>query len=807
MDRSRWTEIKPLLDRALDLPLSKRSDFVSARCAHDPDLAQEIEAYLELEPEVEELLEEPIVDLIAGRSQDYRAGQQLGPYRLEEEIARGGMGVVYRARRIEGGFAQRVAVKVLKRGYDTGGLVRRFRTEQQILSDLDHPNITRLLDGGATSDGLPYLVMELVEGQRLDRYCLEHKPDLETRLRLFESICSAVHAAHQRMVVHCDLKPSNILVTRQGAVKLLDFGIAKVLRQGATGTTKTLSVRLGTAPYASPEQIAGQPISVSSDVYSLGCLLYLLLTHRVPGSGSGRAILLPSRAAEDEGASLPFSGDELRGDLDAIVLKATEREPEKRYASAAALAEEIDRMRKRQPLEAQTYTFGRALQLFAQRWPRELAFTALLTLLLAAAGTIIVRQSFDTRIESARANEARAAYFEMIELLDETSDESAPEAAQTALERLTAGEPFSGPADMAQLYDRLGRAFLRRGALDQGTELLNRSRRLLVEAGLPESEEMAASYNNLGLALRKQGHIEQAARLYRLSLDLYERHPEWSEEEKLDVLHNLANVESLRGDHQTAEALYRELLPRRRAVHGEESPEAARTAMNLGSLLVRRNRLEEADPYLESALLFAEKVYGPEHPRVATRLINYAALKDAQDLGEEAIALFRRALEIRRASYGDDSARTALAESALGVALLNRGHEGDLEEALGLLRRAEATHRELRGNENDATLIVQRNLAEAELAGGDAAEAERLLREVLENSDARPEASSWRTADARSLLAEALTAQNKLDEAADFLDEGVVEVISEARGEESRYAKDAQIRLDDLREERESLSL
>ncbi|MCB1055298.1 MAG: protein kinase, partial [Acidobacteria bacterium] len=212
MTNQRWSEVKTLLDRALDLPPHERREFIEEHCGQDRELRSELEAYLELEPEVDDLFELPLLDLIAGRPPEYRGGERIGSFRLEGEIARGGMGVVYHASRVEGGFEQDVAIKVLKRGFDTGDFVRRFRTEQQILADLVHNNIVRLLDGGATEDGLPYLVMESVEGTRLGTYCAEAHPDLDQRLDLFLKVCDAVHVAHQHMVVHCDLKPSNILV-------------------------------------------------------------------------------------------------------------------------------------------------------------------------------------------------------------------------------------------------------------------------------------------------------------------------------------------------------------------------------------------------------------------------------------------------------------------------------------------------------------------------------------------------------------------------------------------------------------------
>ncbi|HUA15023.1 MAG TPA: serine/threonine-protein kinase [Verrucomicrobiae bacterium] len=286
MNRERWIQVKPLLDQAIALPSQDREAFLNHVCNSDSDLRQELESLLAGHDEAGTgFLETPAINLSGERSSDFepapkRIGSRIGAYDILEQIGHGGMGEVYRAVRADGQFTKEVAIKMVRGGFDTAAVVERFRHERQILASLDHPNIARLLDGGTTDAGTPYLVMELIEGTPIDRYCDAHRLSISERLRLFLQVCSAVQYAHQRLVIHRDIKPGNILVTEEGVPKLLDFGIAKIF-DPAAGSETTLAAPM-TPEYASPEQIRGEPITTATDVYSLGVVLYLLLTARSP---------------------------------------------------------------------------------------------------------------------------------------------------------------------------------------------------------------------------------------------------------------------------------------------------------------------------------------------------------------------------------------------------------------------------------------------------------------------------------------------------------------------------------------------
>jgi serine/threonine protein kinase/tetratricopeptide (TPR) repeat protein len=394
MTPERWQQVEAIFQVAVDLVPEERDRYLAEVCGHDVSLKSDVQTLLKQHESAGNLLEEPFYretelnaltsfdGLASGDDADPMIGRRLGAYRLERELGRGGMGAVYEAIRVDKEFNKRVAIKLVKRGMDTDFILKRFRTERQILAALDHPHIARLLDGGTTDDGLPYFVMEFIEGQPLYNYCDAHQLSIAERLKLFMSICDALHYAHQKQVVHRDIKPSNVLVTSEGVPKLLDFGIAKLLDPGLVGDIThdptATAMRLMTPEYASPEQVQGAPTSPTTDVYSLGVLLYELLTGHRPYRLSNRAPhemarviceeapappsfiitrpedVLPKFATGDEAttlkqlystrsATIESLRRDLSGALDSIVMRALRKEPEWRYQTAEQLRDDIAR--------------------------------------------------------------------------------------------------------------------------------------------------------------------------------------------------------------------------------------------------------------------------------------------------------------------------------------------------------------------------------------------------------------------------------------------------------------------------------
>ncbi len=434
MTPDRWAQVRQIFDGALERPVRDRAAYLRAVCPYDPDLRKEVETLLASHDQSENFLATPAAQLNhifptggifpsgeipIGQREDFATGYRLGPYVLERQIGRGGMGAVWLATRHDHEYRKKVAIKMVKPGMDSQEILRRFRTERQVLANLEHPNIARLIDGGSTPEGLPYLVMEYVEGKPIDQYCERGKRSITERLQLFRAVCSAVQFAHQNLVVHRDIKTGNILVTADGIPKLLDFGIAKVLRLD-TGTFDLNQTRPGMRPmtidYASPEQVMGEPITTASDVYSLGVLLYRLLTGKMPYGADVRtreamqaAIcqkepLRPSSVIlTDEKSTVPDATQKmeaidesrdkarkrlrrkLTGDLDSIILMALRKEPSRRYASAEQFSEDIGRYLNGQPVIARLATPGYRLTKFLQRNVKGIAASVVIGVVLTWA--------------------------------------------------------------------------------------------------------------------------------------------------------------------------------------------------------------------------------------------------------------------------------------------------------------------------------------------------------------------------------------------------------------------------------------
>ena len=416
MTPERWQQIKTALDDALRLGKPERAALLGRLGTTDPALRDEVESLLAAEEGADESFLNVTPHGALGLEPLRRSmiGRRCGPYELIEEIGIGGMGEVYKARRVDDEYQQQVAIKLVHGGPGSSFIGSRLRAERQILASLQHPNIARLFDGGTTEEGVPYIVMELIDGQPITEYCARHNLDIAARLRLFVQVCTAVQFAHQRMVIHRDLKPGNVLVTHDGVPKLLDFGIAKILEPGATtGARADLTIAaLGilTPQYASPEQLLGEPVTAASDVYSLGVLLYELLTGSRPYDVPDHA-LHEQRVAmlrtEPKRPSLVANQDTqraLRGDLDKIALMALRREPERRYGTAEQLAQDVRRYLEKRPVSARTPTMGYLLSRFFARHRLGVSLTAVIVVGFCVGMVAVLRESRIAEAHRAQAD-------------------------------------------------------------------------------------------------------------------------------------------------------------------------------------------------------------------------------------------------------------------------------------------------------------------------------------------------------------------------------------------------------------------
>ncbi len=417
--------LKEVFHAVRELPSAARDGFLARECGSDQQLREKVEALLKSDGTSETFLADPSAQLVAdafnAAPEPSVAGRMIDRYRIIREIGRGGMGAVYLAERADDEYQKQVALKLIKRGMDTDSVLRHFRNERQILAGFDHPNIARLLDGGTSDDGLPYFVMEFVEGLPIDEYCDTHALSIAARLQLFREICAAVSYAHRHLVIHRDIKRSNILVTAEGVPKLLDFGIAKILQEDGAPLATLTGQRLMTPEYASPEQARGERVTTASDVYSLGVVLYELLTGQSPYRLTTRTSAEISHAISNQqperpstvsrGASFQLAASRdlksrataLRGDLDNIVLMALRKEPERRYQSVEQFAEDIRRHLENRPVLARKDTSGYRATKFVRR--NKTALTAAAVVLLVLVGGIIATS---WQAQKARATQARA---------------------------------------------------------------------------------------------------------------------------------------------------------------------------------------------------------------------------------------------------------------------------------------------------------------------------------------------------------------------------------------------------------------
>lgn len=769
VERPDPVRVAELFGAALELRSSERREYLRRACAGDPALRSEVESLLAASDGAKLLPDSPDPDRIAallGADDDgarSMAGRRIGPYRVISELGRGGMGVVYLAERADGAYQQQVALKVLPAATATKALRARFLLERQILARLEHPGIARLLDGGLSDDGEPYFALELVEGRWLTAWCDARQLPIRERLRLFVQVCEAVQFAHGRLIVHRDLKPSNILVTDDGELKLLDFGIAKLLAEDGDGDATALT-RLGLRPltpeYAAPEQLRNQPVTAATDVYALGVILYELLTgHRPRRANAGQipsawqppmrpsAVVVRSEALE-AGASAQRLDPEalaharatrperlrrqLRGDLDTIVLTALREEPAGRYGSAEALAEELRRHLAGQPVQARPASLRYRTLKFVQRHTVGVASTAGFVMLLITSALALAVEQRRTAAERDKAEEVRdftLSLFAVSNPVNESRGDTIT--AGTLLERGIAridGELAGQPDVQAQMLSVVGNAFRELGDFDRAMPLLERA--LAVQRAWfgDEHPDIAQSLSDIGQVMLELGRYEAAESLQRESLAMRRRLLDSGDLDLASGLNRLGVLLSVRGQLEEAEALYREALAIRRKRHGPEHPEVLTSNNNLAMALQRRGAFEEAETLHREVLAARRRVFGAEHVHVAISLNNLGTLLYLAGRYEEAAAVHHEALAMQRKLLGDDHPDVALSLNNLGAALK---YHGDLEEAGRALREAIDKNTRSFGPEHPRVLNSQNHLADVLSARGQEREAESLYRSVL----------------------------------------------------------------------------
>ena len=772
MTPERWQQLESLYHEYLDADADRRIRLLGRVQAEDATLREEFEQLLARDGEGPNVLRHPFARITLQsdpNETEFGSGECIGPYRIVRALGRGGMGDVYLAER-EAPFHQQVALKVIRLGRDTQDVLRRFQTEREILAGLQHPNIAALYDGGVTETGRPYFVMEYIDGVPITRYCNDRGLAVADRIKLFQTVCAAVHVAHQNLVVHRDLKPANILVTHDGTVKLLDFGIAKMLQEESESLTQT-GVRVLTPDYASPEQIRGERITTASDVYALGVLLYRLLTNRWPyptsqDSASTRERLIcesdpehPSDAVrrttqqtpgDAEGtSSLPSDSRTsaandrdlaraLRGDLDRIVLMALRKEPERRYESAQAFAADLDRYLCGLPVAAQTDTWRYRVRKFVRRHRVGAAATALFLVVLLGFSAVTAWQSIRIREQSiavAQERDKAEQVSAFLKGLFEASDPTVANAAEmTARDLVDEGarrlqsELADQPVMRAEMQTLLGSIYSNLGLYDEALKIFDEALEVRRTRFGDESPEVAGVLLQKANVLFSLDRYAESETLQRRALTVLERSLGEAHADTIASRRLLAVLLSAAGRYDEAEAESQRALMLAREHLSDEHPEVGRLLDQQGQAKYRVGEYDEAERLFREALALQKRTLGNDHletVRTASDLAVTLQIKGDLDSAEE---LLREALEFSRQRVGPVHLDTASAATNLGSLIYERG---DYAEAARLFREGVSVYREVLGDTHTFVASAMSNLAMALLELRQLDEAETFARESL----------------------------------------------------------------------------
>ncbi|HEV7490679.1 MAG TPA: serine/threonine-protein kinase, partial [Rhodanobacteraceae bacterium] len=772
------------------------------------------------------------------------AGASLGPWRIERMIGRGGMGEVYLAHRADGAFEQRVALKLLRR--ESGGEMPRFHAERKILARLEHRGIARILDGGVAADGRPYTVVEYVEGRSLSEFCSERRASLQERLTLFMEVCDAVAFAHRNLVIHRDLKPDNVLVDTKGTVKLLDFGIAKLLDAAGTAGDGLNTVAPFTPDYAAPEQLSGEPVTTATDVYALGVVLFELLTGERPlptrGLPSGRALKLlldrqapPASRIARANADAPLPPRLLAGDLDAIAAKCLRKEASHRYETVDALKDDIERHLRHEPVLARSGAHAYVARRFVRRhW---LLLAGVLSLVVAMGAAALYAENARMHTEQALRRADAVRYF-IVDLFHQNDPAAGNGRAMSArdLVDLGARRVESGFGDdldtQIELLGVSGNLYSSLGEYQRSAELLAKRLDRAKHAYVAEDPRLIEAELDMGSAEVSAEHFDDAARLLDGALGLTAQRAE-TRSLRARILLELGALESQRDNDQKAIAwaqqaidlleessstpsadLARALMERGlytfdaghiaeaeqplRDALGRINPQAPETFNTLvdardtlGKVLTSLGRFDEAIPLLRENAASIRQFWGDQHPRLGDALHQLgSALRQSEDI-EAAIPAFEEALAIYERSYGADHSYVATTLTSLGQTLTAAGRH---QEAIDDLLRARAIYLKALGPSHTHTAVSTIALASARLAAGDPKAAEAGFREALDTFAKIGDGHHIYAEAARLGLGKALSAEQRYAEAEAPLSQSKERFVKEF-GADDRRAIDADVTL------------
>ncbi|MEX0846070.1 MAG: tetratricopeptide repeat protein [Balneolaceae bacterium] len=728
MNKEKWGKIEELVDQALTMPEGERKAFISKACQNNPDLKHEAINFLDFISESEGWLENSgdyqnaifrklSEDLSHIDSNTSSVGTKVGAYTIVKELAKGGMGTVYLAKRTDGVFEHQVAIKKINKENITQENIELFKQERNILADLNHPRIAHIYDGGITQNGIPYFVMEYIDGIPITDYCKENQLSLTQRLDLFAQILNAVQHAHENLVIHRDLKPANILVNADGQIKILDFGISKLI------SSKSLVDDLGrkrqvlTLKYASPEQLKNETITTATDFYSLGLILYQMLTLNLPYHLEGLTfyeaedVIInndPIPPSQNVSPYSSISHKDIKGELDAIILKSIHKNPDRRYRAASAFWDDLNRFKNNHPVSACEDTFLYRTKKLIARNKLGFASTIIILGLIISFSLFytwqITDQKNQAQFEATKAEEISDFLIHLFEASDPANNLSNTFTTSELIgNSLAQIEKLNNqPLMQARLFDITGQVYRNIGLFDEAKEQINAAIQIREEHLGKNHPITLSSMHNLGLVLndmgdygeaasvfetvyekrkelfgennievastqafwafsiRRQGDYDRAEDMARESLQIFRNQLGDSHAQTLDNINKLGITLHNKGKYEEAEELYVEVLNLRKQKLGEIHPQVAKSTNNLATLYLNTGRFNEAKELMEQALHIHKELYGRYHPNIAQVNNNLGLVHTELEQYEKADSLFLLALEMRNELLGPNHTNTAI---------------------------------------------------------------------------------------------------------------------------------------------------
>lgn len=751
MSNYSWQQVETIIDQVLELPEEKRQSFIEEQCQDNQELKGEITQLLESIADSEGWLDNPddfkqdfykelsdeIERLSASRS---LIGQQIGAYTIRDKIGEGGMGSVFRAERNDGSFKHCVAIKIIRQEQATSKNIQRFRREQQILAGLSHPGIARLYDGGITEDGFPYIIMEYVDGRPIDEYCRQQKLSVEQKTELFEAILEAVRYAHENLVVHRDLKPANILVDTSGSIKILDFGISRLIEEDEDHRLTQTTGRLLTPRYAAPEQIRQEKLTTSCDLYALGIIFYNLLTDAFPFDFEGcshyeteQAILTAEPAKPSSKAATTGIRNQLKGDLDAIILKSIRKNPEDRYRGITEFLDDLQHYRHNLPVHARRDSTYYRINKFFKRHKKGIAVAAGVVSLLIGLTSFytwqVAKERDQARQQAERAEEITNFLVTILKLNNPSQNSGHAITVNDALRR---GMDYIGRQTMsdfnrATILGTIGSIQINTGDLEAAGSSLEKAMRLVTDSLARQSGRTLAIGTEYAEWQELTGHNKKAEQIFQLTDSLFQVHGLSQSQNYLKHLLNYSDFLMEIGRYEQALDVLSRSRNYFRSAEDERSPGTDLKGdlyNNLGRAYKNMGQNDKALANLERALELKKQIYDADNPKIGKLYHNMGVVYATTGQNEKAMEMAKKAYSIRTQAFGPDHRLVGSTLHLMGnVALALKRYD----EAFDYIKKSLAINRTQHGPQHFRYAFAIREYAKALAQTGRYREAEKQI--------------------------------------------------------------------------------